>query len=34
MKLEWFILLAIMTPLCHLAANVIAYLLKVKKEPW
>ncbi|MFH0956321.1 MAG: CDP-2,3-bis-(O-geranylgeranyl)-sn-glycerol synthase [Candidatus Aenigmatarchaeota archaeon] len=33
-KLEWVILMAILTPVFHFAACVIGYLLKVKKEPW
>lgn len=33
-KIEWLILLAILTPLFHWTANMIAYRLKVKKEPW
>ena len=30
----WVILLAVITPIIHVAANVIGYLLKVKKQPW
>jgi CDP-2,3-bis-(O-geranylgeranyl)-sn-glycerol synthase len=33
-KLEWIILLTVITPLIHLVASIIAYRLKVKKEPW
>ncbi|UCD02815.1 MAG: CDP-2,3-bis-(O-geranylgeranyl)-sn-glycerol synthase [Candidatus Aenigmatarchaeota archaeon] len=33
-KLEWVILMAILTPVFHYAACVIGYLLKIKKEPW
>ena len=33
-KITWVILLAIVTPLFHLSANYMAYLLGVKKEPW
>lgn len=33
-QLSWFILLAVLTPVLHLVANIIAFLLKVKKEPW
>ncbi len=33
-KISWVILLAIVTPLFHLSANYMAYLLGVKKEPW
>jgi len=31
---EWVLILVILTPLVHLLANAIAYLLKVKKEPY
>lgn len=34
LKLEWVVLMAILTPVFHFAACVIGYLLKVKKEPW
>ncbi|MBD3228081.1 MAG: CDP-2,3-bis-(O-geranylgeranyl)-sn-glycerol synthase [Candidatus Lokiarchaeota archaeon] len=30
----YFIFMIIFTPLVHLLANIIAYLLKLKKEPW
>ncbi len=33
-KINWIILIAIATPLLHLSANYMAYLLGVKKEPW
>lgn len=33
-RLEWVILLAVMTPFLHLTANIIAYMVKLKKEPW
>jgi CDP-2,3-bis-(O-geranylgeranyl)-sn-glycerol synthase len=33
-KLEWILLLAVLTPVLHLAANVIGFRLKVKKTPW
>jgi CDP-2,3-bis-(O-geranylgeranyl)-sn-glycerol synthase len=33
-KLEWFIMLVVLTPVIHLLACVIGYLLHVKKEPW
>ena len=33
-KISWLIMLAIVTPLFHLSANYMAYLLGVKKEPW
>ena len=30
----WVILLAVITPVIHIVANGIGYLLKVKKQPW
>jgi len=33
-KLEWFVLLAILTPVFHWVSCAIGYLLHVKKEPW
>lgn len=33
-KLEWVIILVVMTPLIHLVANGFGYLLRVKKEPY
>ena len=33
-KINWVILLVVVTPLFHLSANYMAYLLGVKKEPW
>jgi CDP-2,3-bis-(O-geranylgeranyl)-sn-glycerol synthase len=33
-KIEWFILLLVLTPIFHWTASAIGYLLKVKKEPW
>ncbi|MBN2101724.1 MAG: CDP-2,3-bis-(O-geranylgeranyl)-sn-glycerol synthase [Candidatus Aenigmarchaeota archaeon] len=33
-KAEWAIVLLIVTPLFHLLANVIGYLIKIKKEPY
>jgi len=33
-KWQWVVLLVIITPIFHFIANVIGYLLKVKKEPW
>jgi len=30
----WFVLLFVLTPVIHVIANVVGYLLKVKKEPW
>jgi CDP-2,3-bis-(O-geranylgeranyl)-sn-glycerol synthase len=34
LKWEWVVLLAVITPIIHIAANMIGYLLKVKKQPW
>jgi CDP-2,3-bis-(O-geranylgeranyl)-sn-glycerol synthase len=31
---NWVILLAVITPVIHIVANGIGYLLKVKKQPW
>ncbi len=33
-KWQWVVLLVIITPVFHFIANIIAYFLKVKKEPW
>lgn len=33
-KLEWVIILLVVTPVLHLIANIIAYLIKVKREPY
>jgi len=33
-EIEWVILLAVITPVLHITANVIGYLLKIKKQPW
>lgn len=33
-KLSYIIFLLIITPLIHLATNIIAYALKLKKVPW
>ncbi|MFH1445644.1 MAG: CDP-2,3-bis-(O-geranylgeranyl)-sn-glycerol synthase [Nanoarchaeota archaeon] len=33
-KTEWIILLLVITPLFHLLANAIGYLIKVKKQPY
>jgi CDP-2,3-bis-(O-geranylgeranyl)-sn-glycerol synthase len=33
-KLEWILLLAVLTPVLHLTANVIGYRIGVKKTPW
>jgi CDP-2,3-bis-(O-geranylgeranyl)-sn-glycerol synthase len=34
LKWDWVILLAVITPVIHIVANVIGYVLKVKKQPW
>ena len=34
LRLEWVVILVILTPIIHLFANIIGYFLKVKKEPW
>ena len=34
LKIEWVILLAVLTPILHWLACAIGYLLKVKKQPW
>jgi CDP-2,3-bis-(O-geranylgeranyl)-sn-glycerol synthase len=34
LEIGWVILLAVITPIIHIAANGIGYLLKVKKQPW
>jgi CDP-2,3-bis-(O-geranylgeranyl)-sn-glycerol synthase len=33
-RLEWVIILLLVTPIFHLVANIIAYLIKAKKEPY
>jgi CDP-2,3-bis-(O-geranylgeranyl)-sn-glycerol synthase len=33
-KLEWVIILLVVTPVLHLIANIIVYLIKVKREPY
>ena len=33
-SLEWWILLLVITPVIHWVANLIGYMLRVKKEPW
>jgi len=33
-RLEWFVILFVLTPVIHYAACVIGFLLKVKREPW
>lgn len=33
-KLDWWIWLLVITPIIHLPASVVAYWLKVKREPW
>ncbi|NIO21138.1 MAG: CDP-2,3-bis-(O-geranylgeranyl)-sn-glycerol synthase [Candidatus Aenigmarchaeota archaeon] len=34
LKWEWIVILLVLTPVLHLIANGIAYLLKLKKVPW
>jgi len=34
LEIEWVILLAVITPVLHITANAIGYLLKIKKQPW
>ena len=34
LEIEWVILLAVITPVVHITANAIGYLLKIKKQPW
>ena len=34
LQIGWVILLAVITPVIHITANVIGYVLKVKKQPW
>ncbi len=34
MRIEWFILMAVLTPIFHYTACVIAYRLRLKREPW
>ncbi|HJW97292.1 MAG TPA: CDP-2,3-bis-(O-geranylgeranyl)-sn-glycerol synthase [archaeon] len=34
LKWDWVILLAVITPVIHIVANGIGYLIKVKKQPW
>jgi len=31
---DWVVLLAVITPVIHVTANILGYLLKVKKQPW
>jgi CDP-2,3-bis-(O-geranylgeranyl)-sn-glycerol synthase len=33
-KLEWILILAVLTPIVHLVSNVIGFRLGVKKTPW
>jgi len=33
-KLEWVIMLAVLTPVFHWVANGVGYLVRVKNEPW
>lgn len=34
LKIEWFVILLILTPVLHLIANAIAYLLRIKNVPY
>lgn len=34
LKFEWVVILLVLTPVLHLVANGIAYLLKIKKVPY
>jgi len=34
LQLKYVVILLIITPLIHLSANIIGYMLKLKKEPW
>ncbi len=34
LEASWFVLLFVLTPILHIIANGIGFLLKVKKEPW
>ncbi len=34
LRLEWLLILAVLTPVLHLAANVIGFRLGIKKTPW
>lgn len=34
LKADWFVLLFVLTPVLHLIANGIAFLIKLNKEPW
>lgn len=33
-KIEWFLLLVVLTPIVHLIANIIGFRLGIKKTPW
>ena len=33
-KLDWVLLLVIITPIIHLVANIIGFKMRVKREPW
>lgn len=33
-EVSWIVLLLIITPVIHLVANVIGYLMKIKRQPW
>ncbi len=33
-KIDWILLLVVITPILHLIANIIGFKIRVKKEPW
>ncbi len=33
-RLEWFLLMVVLTPVLHLTANLIGFRLGIKKTPW
>ena len=33
-KWEWIVIMLVLTPIFHLIANVIGYLIRVKKQPY
>jgi len=33
-KIDWVVLLVVITPILHLVANAIGFKIRVKKEPW
>jgi CDP-2,3-bis-(O-geranylgeranyl)-sn-glycerol synthase len=34
LEIDWVILLAVITFIIHIAANMIGYMLRIKKQPW